>query len=134
MKTQLRKPPHRSYGAIPDVVCAYSIEKIIEAFDDREDWVDVGRRIVDGAREFYSTPIKVASSIADMDFAVQFSAKSPVSISTANDTLTIKATLRTPIGDIGGSVKTPIGGSPPATVVPDSSNSNPIPDSNNGGG
>ncbi|MDE2887894.1 MAG: hypothetical protein OXR72_06740 [Gemmatimonadota bacterium] len=135
MKTQLLKNPLHSYRGSPDHVYAYIIEKIIEAFDDKEDWEDLGRRIVDGAKEFYSTPINIASSIANMEFNVKFTPRSPLSghISTANDTLRVGGAVKTPLGDIGAGVKVPIGGTTPATAAPDSSNTNPIP-ANNGGG
>lgn len=125
MKTQLLKNPQHSYRGSPDHVCAYSIEKIIEAFDDKEDWEDLGRRLRDGAEQTMNnlfTPLKLLETgCSRFSMEAEFEpAKTHIKVTTDNDTLKVDVQVPVLVGTIKTKAKL-------APAAPDSSNANPAP-------
>lgn len=110
MTTQLEKKPQHSYRGSPDCVCAYSIERIIEAFDDREDWEDLGRRLLEGAEETMNVFFgpKKTEPIGVGRFSMEAEYEPPgthIKVTTDNDTLKVDVQVSTPVGTFKGKAK-----------------------------
>ena len=111
MSERLMKHPVQPYQKHKrHYVSAYFWEELVDAFDEWEDWDDLGNRLVDGASETMNNMFGWVNifDFSKFGYAVSFDYQtlSPVRVEVNADSIHVTGTLPTPVGTFKAKVST----------------------------